>query len=105
MKTVEEIQWRKPWVKVESDAREPLEAELRREVGAEHPLYGAQLLAVGRRLDCDDVLFALTDEPQAYAVVHLTYAGRESSPLWPHTRFFRTLNDWVENCMRPDGES
>ena len=80
-----------------------MEVELEREVGDAHPLSGRRAVSVGRRDDCDDVLFFLPDSPQPLAVVHLTWSGRrESRPEWPHTTFYSSVEDWVERRMRPD---
>ena len=38
-----------------------LEARLAKEVSPAHPLFGRRAISVGRRDDCDDVLFFLTD--------------------------------------------
>lgn len=94
-----DIEWLEPWY----EAHGGLEAELERETGAGHPLSGRRAVSVGRRDDCDDVLFFLPDGPQPLAVVHLTWSGRrESSPQWPQTTFYSSVEDWVERCMRPD---
>jgi hypothetical protein len=60
---------------------------------------------VAERLDCDDVLFSLLNQSSALAVVHLTYAEREVSSRWPDTQFYENLEDWIENCMKPDHQA
>ena len=93
------LQWLEPW-----EAASPgLEAELKQEVGPGHPLFGQEAVSVGRRSDCDDVLYFLPGKASPLAVVHLTWAGRrEKHPEWPHTTFYSSLDDWVERCMKPD---
>jgi hypothetical protein len=91
--------WLDPW----QPTAPGLEAELDREVGRGHPLSGRRAIAVGRRLDNDDVLFWLPNGPAMFAVVHLTWTGkREGSPQWPGTTLYSSLDDWRERCMIPD---
>jgi hypothetical protein len=93
------LQWLEPW----EPAAPGLEAELQREVGAGHPLFGREAISVGRRGDQDDVLFFLPGDPFPLAVVHLTWAGRrERNPEWPHTSFYSSLEDWGDMRMVPD---
>lgn len=93
------IEWLPPWGPTDAD----LAAELAREVGPRHALRRRRAVAIGRRTDCDDVLFWLPDGPALLAVVHLTWTGRrESSPEWPETRLFASLTEWVERGMRTD---
>jgi len=98
-----QIQWRVPWgpVPPEHDARTV--AELHREMPASHVLFGRSVQTVGRRQDCDDVLFYLGDSAPQFAVVHLTYA-RETGPEWPSTTLFDSLEAWIKQCMIPDAE-
>ena len=93
------IKWLEPWEAIIDGAL--FEAELQTEVCRGHPLYQIEVKAIGRRLDCDDVLFALANHSHALAVVHLTYA-RESNPGWPQTRLFADTEDWTERGMKPD---
>lgn len=91
------IRWLEPW----EPAPKGLEAELMRETGPGHPLFGRDAVCVGRRGDCDDVLFFLPGNADPLAVVHLTWKP-ETNPSWPRTTFYSSLEDWVERCMRPD---
>lgn len=93
------LQWLEPWYPASSAG---LEAELQRELGRGHPLFGSRAVAVGRRGDCDDVLFFLPDGPTPLAVVHLTWSGGAGNREWPRTTFYESLDDWVERRMRPD---
>jgi hypothetical protein len=93
-----QIAWLSPWEPTNVD----FAAELAREVGRDHALYGKRAIAVARRVDQDDVLFLLPDGPAPLAVVHLTYAGRERSPEWPSTQLYQSLEDWMERRMRTD---
>jgi hypothetical protein len=92
-----------PWRLVEETRGQRLEQELSRELPLEHALAGKIARAVAVRADRDDVLFELADG--RYAVVHLTWSGhRESSPHWPATEVFSSLQDWRERGMRMDHE-
>ena len=96
------VDWLEPWCPVEN-ARS-LEQELTFEINSnyDHPLFGKKAVALARRTDRDDVLFYLTDDKR-FAVVHLTW-NSESSPDFPGTWFYSSLEDWVEKCMKPDYE-
>jgi hypothetical protein len=93
------IDWLPPW----QPAGSGLEQELAREVGPRHALYQCQATPIGRRLDNDDVLFYLPKHVPGWAVVHLTWTVfTETAPDWPATRFYSSLAEWQESCMRPD---
>jgi hypothetical protein len=95
------IRWLSPWEAVDNGA--VFEAELRREVVSGHPLYGLSAVAVGRRLDCDDVLFRIDHPSCALAVVHLTWRMQpEHDQTWPQTRLFHHCEEWIQNCLKPD---
>ena len=70
----------------EARMRKAITNELRREVGAGHPLAGGQATVVARCTACDDVVMALTDG--RLAVVHLTWSGRRERSPWPSTTVF-----------------
>jgi len=96
-----QIQWRVPWWPVPEEHNAGTIAELHREMSVGHILFGRSVQTVGRRQDCDDVLFYLGESTPQFAVVHLTYA-KETRPEWPETKLFDTLEDWIEQCMIPD---
>lgn len=88
------FRWPEPWEEIGPETRQALEAELKREVFAGHPLHGVSVRALARRYHCDDVLFAIAGPPSV-AVVHLSY-GKETNPLWPHSQFYADLSEWEE---------
>ncbi|WP_200430237.1 hypothetical protein [Streptomyces sp. NE5-10] len=53
------------------------ELELHRELPPGHPLHGVKATAVARCERCDDILFSVANQPFPWAVVHLTWTGRE----------------------------
>jgi hypothetical protein len=63
-------------------------AELRRELPAAHPLASLPLRAVGRRSDCDDVLFAVEDGSGRVMTVHLTWRGSQEVLPWPASSLY-----------------
>jgi hypothetical protein len=93
------VTWRPPW---EPAAPWQFVSELIKEVGPGHPFAQARTIAVGRRFDCDDVLFFLPSEPPAFAVVHLTWRGAREEPGWPSMRWYESIEDWAESCMALD---
>ena len=98
------ISWLEPWAPIErAQERTALEAELRRELSAAHPLSGLSAAALARRRDRDDVLFDIGQG--RVAEVHLTWrGGRERDARWPETIICESASDWVEDRMRPHHE-
>ena len=93
------LEWLDPWF----PSSPGLENELKKEIGGSHPLFGQEAISIGRRGDCDDVLFLLPKNSQPLAVVHLTWnETTEQSLEWPQTTFYSSLDDWIERCMKRD---
>ena len=90
------LEWLEPWHQDSSG----LESELVREASVRHPLFGVKAIAVARG-DWDDVLFYLPDYSSPLAVVHLTWQ-KEPTPEFPFTLFYSSIEDFVENRMKPD---
>lgn len=82
----------KPWY---ADNSESLASELLREVPRGHELYGIPVVAIARRYDRDDVLFALQDGTGRVATVHLTWQV-ETDSAWPKVRIFSGMPVWLE---------
>ena len=71
---MEEITWKLPWRKIQFEAEIPgVQNQLELEITDVHPLSGMLTIAVGRRVDCDDVLAKLCDG--SYAIVHLVWGS------------------------------
>jgi len=92
-----------PWHALEQPRAEVLAKELCRELSSDHVLSGQTVVAIAARQDCDDVLFRVEGPPERYAIVHLT-GNREVSHKWPATKFFDSLDQFVEVRMRFDTE-
>ncbi|ULO08517.1 hypothetical protein H1230_06835 [Paenibacillus sp. 19GGS1-52] len=75
--------------------------ELENEVVDDHELSGIRLKTIARRMDQDDFLFQLIEEPNKYVEVHLTWT-KESSKNYPRYKFFSTFQEWINNRMIPD---
>jgi hypothetical protein len=90
-----------PWEPIDPSMAAKFEDEYATEIGRGHPLYGVAVRAIGRRIDRDDVLFELLRHLCDYAVVHLTWSGREEpDPCWPSFELFLD-DELVEKCIRP----
>lgn len=99
------MEWLEPWYSIVGNAAQvqAMEAELRRELGWGHPLFGVPVRAVGRRADRDDVLFALEDGTGRVAVVHLTWTySPPERPPWPATAVFESWEAWAAEGMQAD---
>jgi hypothetical protein len=93
-----------PWAPVDKQ-RENLVGELEREVNDRHVLWGRRMHALARRTDSDDVLFEIEGDDISYAVVHLTWSGKqETDPRWPHVQLFSSLESWASERMMKDLE-
>ena len=74
--------------------RRVFEEELKKELGAAHPLAGLPVTVIARRDDRDDVLVMLAGG--RVAEVHLTWSNKgEVGPRWPRTVIFASMEDWL----------
>ena len=91
-----DIPWRPPWIRVTTGG---FPSRLQQEAGPKHRLYHRPAVAIGRRLDDDDVLFYLPGGPAPLAVVHLTYSSRipEPDPRFPYTTLYDSIQQWVDD--------
>ncbi|MEQ8154377.1 MAG: hypothetical protein ABRQ25_05775 [Clostridiaceae bacterium] len=100
----DEINWLEPWGSL-CTVPDYFEKELYNEVGILHVLYGKTVTAIGKRYDCDDVLFRVYDSKFRYEVVHLTYSKSKINKInlkYPKTKLYECLDDWINKCMIPD---
>ena len=90
-----------PWEQIDTAMATKFEDEYAKEIGKGHPLYGVPVRAIARRIDRDVVLFQLLRHLCDYAVVHLTWSGREEpDPRWPNFDLFLD-DELMEKCIRP----
>jgi hypothetical protein len=104
---MEQVDWQMPWRFVGIGEGSGYENALMKETAPEHPLYDKRAIAVGARVDQDDVLYLLPDEPQPLAVVHLTWApgppdDADERAKVPKTVFYSSLEDWLGRGMGED---
>ena len=103
--SLQQLAWQSPWRYVGIGEGTGYERELAQEASPGHLLHDARAIAVGARVDQDDVLFLLPDMPKPLAVVHLTYspASDDATPTKvPHTTFYSSLDDWLQRGMAAD---
>ena len=95
-----QIDFLEPWVAVGSEGAS-FEEELRRELAADNVLSNFNMQAIGRRVDCDDVLFEVRDEKANFklALVHLTWSGKVESSPWPITKLFADAEAFVNQML------
>ena len=96
------MEWLEPWRPEgeTSRARESLKRQLAKEVCPGHPMYGLPVELIARG-DGDDCLFAILDETNRVAVVHLVWQGPQKPP-WPHTEIYNNLEEWRLERMLPE---
>jgi hypothetical protein len=88
-----------PWASVDNSAF--YENELKNEVGFLHPLKWKKVRTIGRRTDCDEVLYEVLSGNIKYAVVHLTYSKKRKH-RFPKTKFYTNWMDVYENRLLQD---
>ena len=92
------IKWLEPWDSLCTDGKS-FEQELYKEVGRNHVLYNKKVSVIGRRYDRDDFLFEVKDIEFKFAVVHLTFSGKEEIGVNPRTKVYKDLDHWINRCM------
>ena len=91
--------WPAPWGAVTDGMQDAFEAELTKEIGSSHGLFGQRATATARSLEQDDVLFALADD--RVAEVHLTWNRKtESDPRWPRVTLYSSPREWAADKAR-----
>ena len=95
-----EIDFVGPWIAVGSE-RVSFEEELRRELSSGNALSCFDVRAIGRRVDCDDVLFEVCNEEADFklALVHLTWNGRAELNPWPVVELFTDVEAFVTQML------
>jgi hypothetical protein len=101
------VKWLEPWYSIADDDAQVsgMERELRRELAPGHALFAVPVTAIGRRCDCDDVIYSIEDGTARVAVVHLTWnQNPPDPPPWPDTLLYESIDRWMIEGMRPDHE-
>ncbi|MBH8569846.1 hypothetical protein KB206_13215 [Microvirga sp. STS02] len=95
-----QIDFVEPWVSVSSE-QASFEEELRRELAPDNVLYGLSLRAIGRRIDCDDVLFEILsgNANSKLVLVHLTWSGIAEARSCPSTKFFANAEEFTAQML------
>ncbi len=89
---------------IEDADRRAVEAELRHEIKAGHPLFGLPITAIGHLPGQDDVVLQINDGSGRVAQVHVTWAGKRERPPWPSTAIFSSLAELVKSVNAEYGE-
>jgi hypothetical protein len=86
------------WVRTSGKRADTFVDELQRELLRGHVLFAVNVEACADRAGAsDDVLFRLLDDPERFAIVHLTWRGRpEVDARWPSVIFEGTFEEFVE---------
>lgn len=90
------IDFVEPWVAIGSE-RASFEEELSRELSSDNTLVGFKVQVIGRRVDCDDILFEVYDEKASFklALVHLTWSGKVEPSPWPVIKLFADAEEFI----------
>lgn len=112
-----------PWESISIERKLELEKELCKELGMDkehksflsflipkkdfkHILLNCEFSALCKDGRSDDILFAIhnvqTDSPKEYAVVSLTYKGKQELNGWPITKLYTNFDDFKYNRMYRD---
>mgnify|MGYP001795923482 CR=1 FL=1 len=92
-----------PWeAPMDDQQSQHFQDELQREIAQDHILSGLTVRTLAYRVDRDDVAFIVDGGPRV-AVVHLTYSV-ETTPDWPTTKFYDSVEEFLRNRMKPDHE-
>ncbi|WP_339850357.1 RNA 2'-phosphotransferase [uncultured Dokdonia sp.] len=93
-----------PWYfEFREERDEVLKEELTKEIHTKHQLYGKidKLKLIGLHKPNDDCLFKDTESEKVY-VIHPTWSGKMDRGIWPITKVYRSLEEWIEKRLLPD---
>jgi hypothetical protein len=82
---------KEPWSDLENTGNALL-IEAKKEIHKNHILFNKIIIPIARRCDRDDVLFYVKED-DIYAIVHLTWIGKEEKDKWSNTKIYNTLNE------------
>src|ERR1700744_4248299 len=96
------VELSEPWRALEHERAEAMDMQLQLELAPDHLLYGAEVKAVAKRIDKDDVLFELNGVGNLLAQVHLTWSKKPVTNPFPATKLFPGWDEWVREKLVPD---
>jgi len=105
MDELDSMGWLRPWGRIENDeTAKRFAAELHRETNPSHVLYEKVVQAIASS-DTEDVLFEVSEASERYAVVHLTFSGKQDlHDNFPSTEFFESLQAFAQQRMKVDNQ-
>jgi hypothetical protein len=97
---------KEPWELIDSSIATSIKTELSEEIdNNKHPLNQVACNPIAKRMDKDEVLLRINPHLCEYAIVHLTWSGKqEKGPKWPHVDFFTDIDDLNKERFIPDYE-
>ncbi|WP_405377393.1 RNA 2'-phosphotransferase [Nonlabens sp. Asnod3-A02] len=93
-----------PWYfNFQEERDQIIKEELKKEVHNKHSLYGKidRLKLIGLHKPNDDCLFEDSESEKVY-VIHPTWSGKKDRGIWPTTKNYRSLDEWIEKRLLPD---
>ena len=93
-----DIDWKAPWRAVYEKESRGIWGELNREIGKGHSLFGHGYDVIGRRDDNDDVLLYVDRAVEPWAVVHVTFSGKEEGDArFPWTQYYGNVDEALKD--------
>ena len=92
-----------PWeLIIDDEEASRIKIELSKEINKNHTLNGTNCHPIAKRIDRDDILFKITPHLCEYAVVHLTWSGKEEKDrLFPHVDIYTDLEHLKNERISP----
>lgn len=85
------------WLHTTENQGESLLTELSKELSPGHKLFDADLTVVAYKDGTDDILCKYDNEPDRYAMVHLTWLGKpETDSVFPFVEFDGDLDSFLK---------
>ena len=96
------MEFLEPWFPIDTDEKISINNEFKKEVHPNHILYNKELELIGRRSDCDDILFSIIGTDNV-AYVHLTWKYKQESGIYPTTHIL-SIQDFIKE-MKLENEA
>jgi len=93
-----------PWESISIEQKLAFENELEKEINPNHILADSCFSAFSIKSGCDDVLFEINSKKfeQQFALVHLTWKGKNDDENFPKIELFKDFNEFKYLRMFPD---